>query len=140
MKLDTQVVSNTLIQFTFVYDPLIDWTPGNEAGYTGSEQHSYTIHIRCSTCVRTCPAGYTGSEQHSYTIHIRCSTCVRTCPVFIYVLFPFLTCSVVCSIFSVVSPFIFYFLLFLTGNKCEAYFSKTSEGENLYFKIRKIQC
>jgi hypothetical protein len=28
----------TLLE-AFVYDPLIDWTPGNEAGYTGKEQN-----------------------------------------------------------------------------------------------------
>jgi hypothetical protein len=31
----------TLLE-AFVYDPLIDWTPGNEAGYTGIEQNSYS--------------------------------------------------------------------------------------------------
>jgi PI-3-kinase-related kinase SMG-1 len=31
----------TLLE-AFVYDPLIDWTPGNEAGYTGSELNSYS--------------------------------------------------------------------------------------------------
>lgn len=30
----------TLLE-AFVYDPLIDWTPGNEAGYTGSELNCY---------------------------------------------------------------------------------------------------
>jgi hypothetical protein len=35
----------TLLE-AFVYDPLIDWTPGNEAGYTGSELNSYS-HNSC---------------------------------------------------------------------------------------------
>lgn len=32
----------TLLE-AFVYDPLIDWTPGNETGYTGIEALQFSI-------------------------------------------------------------------------------------------------
>lgn len=33
----------TLLE-AFVYDPLIDWTPGNETGYTGMEALQFTFN------------------------------------------------------------------------------------------------
>jgi hypothetical protein len=36
----------TLLE-AFVYDPLIDWTPGNEAGYTGMNHKQDSSHTLC---------------------------------------------------------------------------------------------
>jgi hypothetical protein len=57
----------TLLE-AFVYDPLIDWTPGNEAGYTGSEQNSYSHNL------------YVILNFHFYLDYFSC----LVCPFFIF--------------------------------------------------------